>query len=999
MRIFSWLAAALCVGQSCAADFNREIRPILSDKCFTCHGPDEATRKGRLRLDAAANGEALDARQRAEVLRRITSDNQALRMPPAYAGAAKLNAREIGLMREWLEAGARYDMHWAFRAPRRPAVPPSDSSWPRNPVDHFILARLKKEGWSPSRETSPESLLRRVSLDLTGLPPSTGEMDAFLADSKAGAYERAVDRLLESPRYGERMAVDWLDAARYADTHGYQVDPQKEMWPWRDWVVNAFNRNQPFDQFTIEQLAGDMLPSATLEQKIASGFHRNHRINTEAGSIAEEFHAENIFDRIGTTGSVWLGLTIGCARCHDHKYDPLSMRDFYAMYAIYNGVPEVGTGGPRDGRGNAAPFLRLPAPEVETQIAKVDQRLEDARAQLKEVESRLEVGYQAWQDSPRAAKARWRTMKPTRLSSREGVKLLALADGSVRASGAHPPKDIYTVDTDVKLENVSAFRLELLPDPLLPGGCSGRGAKGKAELTLFEAKLDGRTLELETATATYGTPESILERVLRPMEQIKRGWTLGDRCGEPHALFIETRNLVNSAGTKPLSIRLGSEWGEGALLGRFRLSYTSDEFPTPLPEEITAIGNKPAPSRTPAEEKQLRRYYVSRFHEHRRAQTRVTAIENLRRALLNRIPSTMVMAQMESPRETHLLMRGQYDKPGEMVKPAVPAILPPLAPGTEANRLSFARWLVSPSHPLTARVTVNRIWQSIFGTGLVKTVEDFGSQGEAPSHPELLDWLAVEFVESGWNVKALIRLMVTSAAYRQSSAMTPEMVERDPENRLLARGPRFRLAAEMIRDQALFAAGLLHEQRGGPPVKPYQPEGYWEQISVRGAKGEYQRSTGASLYRRSLYIYWRRTIPPPGLTTFDAPTREFCVVRRDRSSTPLQALALLNDETYVEAARVLAARMISEGGSTPAERVNYAFRRTTLRPPRPEEMNVLTAGLERRMVEYRKDPRAAEALLKAGESPRPGRIDPVELAAYTTVASVILNLDEVVTKQ
>jgi Protein of unknown function (DUF1553)/Protein of unknown function (DUF1549)/Planctomycete cytochrome C len=1010
MRLFAGVLLAALAGVCHAAapvDFGRDVRPILSDRCFTCHGPDEATRKAGLRLDTEAGAKQARGPRTpvvpghpaaSELLRRVAPAQPALRMPPPYSDRKPLTDAEIATIRAWIEQGAKWQSHWGFTAPVRPALPDvRNTAWVRNPVDRFILARLEREGLKPSPETDRARLLRRVSFDLTGLPPSLAELDAFLADRDPEAYEKAVDRLLASPRYGERMAVDWLDAARYADTHGYQVDPEKEMWPWRDWVIDAFNRNLPYDRFTIEQLAGDLLPNATLEQKIATGFQRNHRINSETGSIAEEFQAENVVDRVSTFGAVWLGLTVGCARCHDHKYDPITARDFYSLYAFFNNVDEVGNGGPRDGRGNYKPYLRLPAPELEAQAAAKEKEIVDAKRILAEVENLVAPGQAAWEAGALAAHPRWEVLTPASLKATNGVTLSAQPDGSVLASGAMPKSSMYEFTASTNLTNITGFRLELLPDPSLPGGGSGRGADGKGVVTLFEVRTAGRKIDLSRITADFKSEESELELVIRPADQLKRGWGVNPEMAKPHYAVIEPARMFGAEGTS-LAIRIGNEY-EGAAVGRLRVSVTDSEFPEVMPDDIRKILSATGSTRTEKERSELRRFFLAHPRERRRANEVVVKLEAEKRAIENKIPSTMVMQETAIPRDTFVLLRGSYEKPGEKVTPAVPGFLPPMPAGAPANRLGLAQWLTDPAHPLTARVAVNRYWQSYFGTGLVKTAEDFGSQGEAPSHPELLDWLATEFIGTGWDVKAMQRLIVTSATYRQQSQASPAMRERDPENRLLARGPRQRLAAEMIRDQALAISGLLHVKMGGPAVKPYQPDGLWEQLSAFQGRKLFERSKGADLWRRSVYSYWKRTVPPPSMTVFDAPTREFCVIRRPLSSTPLQALALLNDEMYIETARVLAERMMREGGATPTGRLAYAFRLATARTPSAAETAVLETGFQQRLTQYRADTAAAEKLLSAGEAPRDRSLDSAELAAYTTAASVILNLDEVITRQ
>jgi len=1005
LLVLAWTAAA-----APKVDFNKEVRSILSDRCFSCHGPDEGNRKAGLRLDTEEGAKKARGKRtpvipgdavNSEIIKRIAAEKPGMRMPPVASGRKALTEKEIATIKQWIAQGAEWQSHWAFAVPKQPATPVTKNKlWAKNPIDAFILARLEREMLAPAPEADRARLLRRVTLDITGLPPTPAEVKAFELDRSANAYEKVVDRLLASPRYGEQMATAWLDAARYADTHGYQVDPDKQMWAWRDWVINAFNKNMPFDRFTIEQLAGDLLPNATLEQKIATGFHRNHRINTEAGSIAEEFHAENMVDRVSATGSVWLGLTIGCARCHDHKYDPITTRDFYSMSAFYNNVNEVGTGGARNAQGNAPPILRLPAPEIEAQLAAADAKLKEAQAEQKAVETKVAAGLAAWEKKALTYQPVWQTLTLTDLSATTaGVVFTPQSDGSILVSGVNPAKTFYNVSAKSTLRNITGFRFELIPDAALPAGGSGRGEEGKGVLTQLDIDESGKKVDLARISSDYASPESVIELVLRPMLQLKRGWDLNPEFNKPHFAVIEPARMINPNADSQFKFRIGNEYGAGATIGRFRLSVTDSEFPEPLPAAVVKALKVAAADRTDEQKRALRRYYLAHPMESRQVAEKVAKLDAVRRGIDAKIPTTMVMSEMSTPRDTFVLIRGSYEKPGDKVTASIPAFLGALPDGAPKNRLGLAQWLVSESNPLTARVAVNRYWTAFFGTGLVKTSEDFGSQGDPPTHPELLDWLATQFVKSGWDVKAMQKLMVMSATYRQSSKATPLLLKKDPENRLLARGPRFRLTAEAIRDQALAASGLLTEKIGGPSVKPYQPPGLWEQLSVVDDKVLYNRSTGADLYRRSLYTFWKRTVPPPALTTFDAPTREFCVVNRSRSTTPLQALALLNDATYHEASRKLAERMMKEGGLLPTQRLGYGFRLAAARAPNQLELSVLQAGLERRLSQYRANRKAAEELLSAGESERDKKLDAVELAAYTTAASVILNLDEVVTKQ
>jgi len=770
------------VPKGAPVDFNRDVRPILSERCFACHGFDAAKRQAGLRLDtelgaylalpSGRKGVVPGHPERSSVIQRVAART----MPPPNMGKALTDA-EIGVLRRWVAQGGKYAQHWSFVPPRVPALPPvkDPSRWARNPIDRFILARLEREKLRPAPEADRVTLIRRLTLDLTGLPPTPAEVDAFLADRSPNAYEKVVDRLLASPRYGERMAWEWLDAARYADTNGYQGDGVRTMWPWRDWVIRALNDNMPYDQFTVEQLAGDLLPNATREQRIATGFNRNHMLNGEGGRIPEESRVDYVVDRVDTTSTVFMGMTVGCARCHDHKFDPFTQKEYYQLYAYFNNLPETGS---VDRRGNANPVMALPT-------------------------------------------------------------------------------------------------------------------------------------------------------------------------------------LADTARTAELTAKVQS-----------------------LEREMGALAADAA--ERPAAQK---------------------ALDDARKALRDhegQILVTMVMEERPQPRDTFLLIRGAYDRYGEKVAPGVPSSLPGLPAGAPPNRLALARWLVDPSNPLTARVTVNRYWQLFFGTGLVKTAEDFGTQGERPSHPELLDYLATRFAGvSGagalkpWDSKAIQKLIVMSATYRQSSKMTPALSERDPENRLLARGPRYRLSSAALRDQALAVSGLLVEKAGGPPVKPYQPPGIWEDATFGQIR--YEQDHGEKLYRRSLYTFWRRIVGPT--TLFDTPSRQNCTVRQARTNTPLHALTLLNDVTFVEAARAFAQRVMTTGGATPEARIETAFRMAAARKPVPAERQILLQSWQRLLARYRTDPEAAKQLLSAGESPRDEKLDLAEHAAYTALCSLILNLDEVVTKE
>ncbi|MBI1788056.1 MAG: DUF1553 domain-containing protein [Acidobacteria bacterium] len=992
----------------------RDIRPILSDRCFTCHGPDSANRKTPLRFDTEAGARRAIVPGdpgKSELIRRITSDNPAQRMPPAYAGHDKLGAREIDLFRRWIEQGAPWRQHWSFVKPRRPPLPEvRDRAWPRNPIDSFVLHRVESEGLRPSPEADRATLIRRVTLDLTGLPPTPAEIDAFLADSSPQAFQNVVDRLLASPRYAERMAVRWLDAARYADTNGYQSDGERSMWRWRDWVIDAFHRNMPFDRFTVEQIAGDLLPNATLDQKIATGFHRNHRTNAEGGIVEEEFRVEYVADRVETTATVWLGLTMGCARCHDHKYDPIQQKEFYQAFAFFNNVPERGL---VYNFGNEEPFVKAPTPDMEKKLAELDRKAAAAEERYAAFEAELRAAQRDWEQQLRHGDTlRWSVPDGQVLH----FPLDEGAPGRVGEARRFDGRQFVDGGNAANFNYQDAFSLAAWINPEAPTGAimsrvedywEGEGyglylKDGKVRLHINRRFTD-ICLRVETEASVA---LNRWQHVVMTYDGRRKG--AGVRIyidGQSQKLKILFDELTYPFGAKD-PFRIGGGGGqENRFHGRiddvrvFKIALTPEQASTlHLLETMNELAAIPPEARSPAQANKLALCFLDRFAplEIRLARQALFDARTERRRYFDSIPTVMVMVESPKPRDSFILKRGAYDNPGERVSPTVPAFLPPLRKDWPANRLGLARWLVDPSNPLTARVTVNRFWQMLFGVGLVKTAEDFGSQGEAPVHPELLDWLAVEFVENGWNVKALLKTIVTSASYRQSSRLSPELLQKDPENRLLARGPRLRLPAEMVRDQALALAGLLVEKTGGPSVKPYQPAGLWQELA--GGSG-YKPDKGEGLYRRSLYTYWKRTVAPPSMVTFDSPNRETCTVRETRTNTPLQALNLMNDVAYVEASRKLAERMLREGGSSAQDRIAFAFRLATARFPKPREREVLGRALDGFLTHFGAHPGAALKLLHQGESPRDPQLDPVELASYAGAASLILNLDETVTKE
>ncbi len=1012
------LVAALPV-LAAPVEFNRDIRPILSDRCYSCHGPDSVNRKANLRLDVEASARP----KLAAALERVTSTSKATRMPPVYAGAG-LTDPQVALIKQWIAEGAQWQKHWSFIPPVRlepPAV--KNTTWAKNEIDRFILARLEREGLQPGPAAERATLIRRLSLDLTGLAPSPAEVDAFVNDASPAAYEKVVDRLLNSPRYGERMATRWLDAARYADTNGYQTDAERFMWRWRDWVIDAFNRNMRFDQFTIEQLAGDLLPNPTLDQLIATGFNRNHRGNGEGGSIAEEFIVEYHADRVETTSTVWMGLTIGCSRCHDHKYDPFTQKEFYQLTAFFNNLNEKGK---VFKYGNSPPMVPAPTTAQQSGLVKVEATAAAARAAFAATAAARAQGQTEWEKTI-AAGTDWQPHRfllehfrldgpgeALRAKTKDGETVFAPSAARYAQAPVFDGKryldadDIGNFGFQDKFTVAAWFKSES-PDGIIVSRAEDREEQpgwglhlkgGKLQLNLVQRWLDD-CLRVETEkpiALNEWTHVAASYDATRVADGIKIYVN-----GEPAKLRVIVDDL-NQTFTAKEPLRIGAGHGlrfRGAI-GDVRL-YGNALTPREAAElasrqPLDVIARIPAAQRTAAQASKVESAYLDQFApaEIRASWTALRTAEHDLTKYLEGLPTVMIMREMPKQRETFLLKRGAYDQPGDRVFRAVPASLPPMDKDAPLDRLGFAQWLVSGRHPLTSRVMVNRFWQMMFGTGIVKTVEDFGSQGEWPVHPELLDWLATEFMRNGWDIKATLKTIVMSATYQQSSRATPDLLQRDPDNRLLARGARLRLPAEMVRDQALAMAGLLVEQLGGPSVKPYQPAGLWKELA---GGTDYQRDHGASLYRRSLYTYWKRAVPPPGMMTFDSGGREICTVRESRTNTPLQALTLMNDETYLEAARKMGERMMLEGGSTPASRLDFGFRLVAARAPHERERGVLLTSLHRHLDRYKTDTAAAEKWLAQGESPINAAFDKSELAAYSTIASMLLNLDETVTKE
>ena len=1017
-------------------EFTRDIQPILQANCYECHGPDKT--RGHLRLDARAaamkggeTGPAIVPGKSDESLlvRRILGLDGDDRMPK---DGDPLPSAQIALIRAWIDQGATWPAtaaemaapapardpepkHWAYRVPERPPTPEvRNSKWVRTPVDQFVLARLEKESLEPSAEAPLETLVRRVSLDLVGLPPSLQELDEVLADAKRdgrdAAYSRLVDRLLASPHYGERWARPWLDLARYADSHGFEKDLPRVMWKYRDWVIEALNSDMPFDRFTIEQIAGDMLPNATRDQIVASGFHRNAMTNEEGGIDPEEAHYEVLVDRVNTTSTVWLGTTLGCSQCHNHKYDPFTQKDYFRMMAFFTNTDyEVRKLG--DGTKFTETTIDLPTPEQEAARKIIQTEIDELNGKMKAQTPALERSQAVWEQAMRTeASLRWHALVPASLAASGEVILTQGRDHSVIASGPNPGSVVYTIEARTTLPHITAVRLEALPDPALPKGGPGRDVYGNFQVNGVEIEAEPvgpkpsglvpvgfKAIKSDDGGASLDTffPKNLTRDAYAP-----RGWRIDasreDTRLPRQVVFSLDRPLSNLAGTR-LRVRLKHQQAlVGQSLGRFRLSVTSSTTPQRV-VEITAklrpvLAVAPV-DRTEQQTKDLSTLYRNVATSLKPVRERLAALQKELKAL--DIPTAMVMRERnvhERP-SAYVRRRGSFLDRGEKVYADVPATLHRLGSDQMPNRLGLARWIVDERNPLTARVAVNRAWEQFFGRGLVETSEDFGTQGTPPSHPELLDWLATEFVEKGWRMKTLHKLIVSSATYRQTSAAPASLAERDPYNRLLARGPRFRMEAEMVRDGVLAASGLLSPKIGGPSVFPPQPEGIWD---IPYSDEKWIGSIGEDRYRRGLYTFIRRSAAYPSFMTFDATSREFCTVRRVRTNTPLQALTTLNDEAFFEAARALAGKVLKDAPAADEGRAIYSFRSAVSRTPAPVEVERVVKSFNDHVSRFRRDPRAAAVVIKGYAVPG---VDPAEQAAWTLVANALLNLDEALTKE
>ncbi len=965
--------------------FNNDVRPILAKHCFKCHGPDDKARKAKLRLDqrdaARRGGRSKQPAivpghpEQSELIRRIFAEDEGEIMPPPTT-KNPLTEEEKQILKRWIAAGAEYRQHWAFVPPKQVPLPKvKQTSWPRNPIDYFILARLEAEGLKPSPEADRYTLVRRLYLDLIGLPPTPEETEAFVNDKSPDAYEKLVDRLLASPHYGERWARRWLDLARYADTNGYEKDRPRSIWPYRDWVINALNADMPFDQFTIEQLAGDLLPGATEDQKIATGFHRNTMLNEEGGIDPLEYRFYAVVDRVAVTGTTWLGLTIGCAQCHTHKFDPILQREYYQFMAFLNNADE--------------PVLPVHRPDITRQRQEIEKKIATRVADLPRHMDNFESKYRQWQEHEAARTVRWTVLRPTRVKANL-PHLTVLDDASVFVSGDQSKSDTYDLSFHTDLRGITALRLEVLPDDRLPAEGPGRiyyeGPFGDFFLSEFRVMAGGKKLPVAKATHSFAAGKATADKAIDGDPQT--GWSINGGQGRAHtAVFMLAEPLAEG---KDLHVQMLFERYYAAGLGRFRISATTDTRPAvarDMPADVEDALLLPEEKRTHEQKQRLLQQFLMTAPELAKERAE---IERLRKQM-PAYPTTLILAERppENPRPTFLHNRGEFLQPKERVEPNVFSVLPPLPKEAPRNRLGLARWLVSPENPLTGRVTMNRQWAAFFGRGIVPTLQDFGYQGEPPSHPELLDWLAVELVKQKWSIKKMHKLIVKSATYRQASRVTPELLAKDPHNVLLARGPRVRLEAELLRDAVLRSSGLLSEKIGGPSVFPPQPPG----VTTEGAYGQLQWkvSEGPERYRRGLYTFSKRTAPFAMFATFDAPSGEVCVARREVSNTPLQALTLLNDPAFTEAAQALG-RMMAARTGTVAERVDYLFRRCLTRPPSPEEKAQLVKFFQ--MQKHRCERKELDAAKIAGTD----NGDVNERAAWTVLARILFNLDEAIVK-
>ncbi len=992
-------------------DFQKDVQPVLRAACYQCHSGARAM--GQLRLDAkepALHGGVSGAvivpgrSQDSRLIRRILGLGREPRMP---LGGKPLGDEQIAILKRWIDAGAQWPgetaagepalrKHWSYIKPSRPPVPKtSHPELVRNPIDAFVLSRLEKEGLAPAPEAPRDVLIRRLSLDLTGLPPSVREVDDFVADSSPNAYEKVVDRLLASPHFGERWARPWLDLARYADTNGYEKDRRRSIWKYRDWVIQAFNRDLPFDEFTIEQIAGDMLPNPTTGQLIATGFHRNTMFNEEGGVDKEEAHWENLVDRVNTTATVWLGSTLGCAQCHNHKFDPFTQKEYYQFLAFFNSTArDVRSYGDTSSK-YIEPQLDLPTPEQAVERKKLEDEISGLEKTLKTETPEISAAQARWEKQVLAAPADWVALRPESLKPSGGATLTARPDGSILVAGENPAVNEYVFEAKLPEGRITGIRLEALPDASLPHGGPGRDPYGNFFIKTIEAEaVSSKGVAQPVSIEKFVADDGRLDpKKFDPL------WTVDasrDEARLPRQLvLVSGAPFGSSHQLLRVRIRHSSMFG-GQGLGCFRISVTRSKDPKVIAgvsPKLRILLAQADTARSAEQRKELATYFRGVAPELEPARER---LKRLRKDLDKLgIVTTLIMGEAASFQRPSAVIRvrGTFTNPGETVYAGVPAVLPALPDSAMPNRLGLARWLVSPENPLTARVTVNRIWEAYFGRGLVETSEDFGAQGALPTHPELLDWLATEFMEHGWSLKKLHRLIVTSATYRQSSATSPALLERDPGNHLLARGPRFRMEAEMVRDVALADSGLLDLTIGGPSVFPFQPDGVWD---LPYNDDSWKESQGGDRHRRAIYTFIRRTAPYPSMLTFDGTSREVCTVRRIRTNTPLQALTALNDPAFFEAAQAMAVRILREGGSDVPARAEYGFRLAVSRKPKAGELSKTVAAFQRERAYFEGRPDESRKLA-GSQNPPEGTV--ADLAAWTMISNALLNLDEALTKE
>ena len=987
-------------------DFNRDIRPILSESCFACHGPDNAKRKGGLRLDkkesafaaAKSGAKAIVAGKpdESELVARIASTDPLEQMPPPDSGRT-LTKKQVETLTQWVKEGADWKGHWAYIKPARPAVPEvAADGFIQNDIDKFVLATLLEKGLKPSPEADRATLIRRLSLDLNGLPPTPAEVDAFVNDKAPNAYEALVDRLLQAPQFGERMAGHWLDLTRYADTTGYHGDNHRDITLFRDYVINAFNQNKPFNQFTIEQLAGDLLPNPTDTQKIASGYNHLLMTTQEGGAQAREYLAKYAADRVRNASTVWMGATLGCAECHDHKYDPFTTQDFYKFASFFADLKEIAVG--------AQEQVKIPTTEQAAKLKTIEAEIAKLQSVLDTTTPELAKEQAEWEAGSASKTPEWTTLKPLSAKSEGGATLTIQDDGSILASGNNPDKDTYVVTLKNGRKSLSGFRIEVMPDGSLPNLGPGRASNGNFVLSEFTVTAKDKPVDWNQVTGTFAQPAYPVANLADG--KLDTGWAVQGETGRVNHAVLETKSDLGCdcefCAEIEMTVKMVFNHPDHHALGRFKISGTNAPRPVTangLPAPIRAILETKADARADAQKQELAAFHRSISPSLQPTRDALALARKAKTDLEASMPATII-SQATAPRMMRVLPRGNWlDDTGAEVVPAIPGFLAQEskpASDKRLTRLDLAEWIVSKDNPLTARVFANRIWALAFGQGIVSTPDDLGSQGTWPTHPDLLDYLAGSFVDSGWDVKALIRMIVTSGTYRQSSIASEPLRQADPYNHWLARQGRFRIDAELIRDQALAVSGLLVRKVGGPNGRPYQPAGYWSHLNF--PKREYQPDHGDGLYRRGLYTYWCRTFLHPSLLAFDAPTREECTVKRNRSNTPVQALVLLNDPIYVEAARALAERALREAGKDNGERIDWVYRTVLARSPRPAERDVLIPLYEKHKAEYQADHNAAAALLQTGEKPVANDIDTVELAAWTSIARVILNLHETITR-